>query len=312
MDRARGHYWLGRSHRWGKKAIAAYREAIEVEPLHWYAVLAAQRLRRLKVEPPGPFDDASSPDSVDVPEAPLPLPDTFLVYASIGLDSEGIAWLTKHESEIVATVSRSERIPALARLYGDAGAYREAMRISRKKTAFLQSDPVQHRWWWDAAYPMPWLGAVDQHRGGVPRALVYATMRQESGFQSEVISRAGAVGLMQVMPELASKLEGKTVSRRQLMSPTVNIALGLREMKALAEQFDHVYPLSVAAYNAGKKRVRRWLSESGRMELDRFVERIPFNETRNYVRRVTTHYARYSYLDDPSAGWPVLPRFVTP
>lgn len=48
------------------------------------------------------------------------------------------------------------------------------------------------------------------------------------------------------------------------------------------------------------------------MELDRFVERIPFNETRNYVRRVTTHYARYMYLDDPESGWPKLPRFVNP
>ena len=48
------------------------------------------------------------------------------------------------------------------------------------------------------------------------------------------------------------------------------------------------------------------------MELDRFVERIPFNETRNYVRRVSTHYARYAYLDDPGSEWPRLPRFVNP
>ena len=58
--------------------------------------------------------------------------------------------------------------------------------------------------------------------------------------------------------------------------------------------------------------MRRWLKESGKMELDRFVERIPFNETRNYVRRVSTHYARYAYLDDPESGWPRLPRFVNP
>ena len=312
MDRARGYYWLGRSYRRGPKAIDAYKKAIEVEPLHWYAVLAAQRLRRLKVEPPAPFDDASSFSTVAVPDTRLPLPETFLTYRSIGLDSEGIVWLTKHESELVAGLPKSERLPALTQLYRDAGAYREAVRVSRKKSAFLKSDPAEERWWWDAAYPMPWLDSVDEHRGELPRALVYATMRQESGFQPEVISRAGAVGLMQVMPELAAKMEAKPVSRRQLQSPEVNIELGLREMSALAKQFGDVYPLSIAAYNAGKKRVRRWLSESGRMELDRFVERIPFNETRNYVRRVTTHYARYSYLDDPSFGWPVLPRFVSP
>jgi soluble lytic murein transglycosylase len=97
-----------------------------------------------------------------------------------------------------------------------------------------------------------------------------------------------------------------------LRRPEINIALGLEEMAALVAEFDDVYPLSIAAYNAGKSRVKRWLKASRKMPLDRFVERIPFNETRNYVRRVTTHYARYSYLDDPEAGWPKLPIFVYP
>jgi soluble lytic murein transglycosylase len=137
-------------------------------------------------------------------------------------------------------------------------------------------------------------------------------MRQESGFRPEVVSRVGAVGLMQLMPEIATKLAGKPVTTYMLRTPETNIALGLEEMVALASEFHHVYPLSIAAYNAGKSRVRRWLKESRKMELDRFVERIPFDETRNYVRRVTTHYARYSYLDDPKSGWPQLPAFVNP
>ena len=137
-------------------------------------------------------------------------------------------------------------------------------------------------------------------------------MRQESGFRPEVVSRAGAVGLMQVMPELAAKLADRPVTRHQLRDPETNIRLGLQEMTALADELHHVYPLSIAAYNAGKSRVRRWLKESGRMELDRFVERIPFNETRNYVRRVSTHFARYAYLDDSTSDWPQLPRFVRP
>jgi soluble lytic murein transglycosylase len=200
----------------------------------------------------------------------------------------------------------------LTALYRDAGAYRQALTVARRRMAYLESDPATHRWWWDAAYPMPWLSIVDENRGELPRALIYATMRQESGFQPEVVSRAGAVGLMQLMPDLAAKLAGKLVTQPMLRTPETNIALGVEEMAALAEEFDGVYPLSIAAYNAGKTRVRRWLKESRRMELDRFVERIPFNETRNYVRRVTTHYARYSYLDDPESGWPDLPDFVNP
>lgn len=312
MDRARGYYWLGRAYRRGSKAIDAYRAAIAVEPLHWYAVLSADRLRRLRVVPPDPFDGASSPRSAESPETPLPIPDTLRAYRRLGLDADGIRWVIHHERELTSGRPEAQKIPLLARLYDDLGAYREALRVARRRTAFLHSDPAEHRWWWDAAYPMPWRTIVDAHRHELPRALVYATMRQESGFRPEVVSRAGAVGLMQVMPELAQKLAGRPVTRRALRNPETNIELGLKEMNALAAELDHVYPLSIAAYNAGKSRVRRWLRESGRMELDRFVERIPFNETRNYVRRVTTHYARYAYLDDPEVGWPRLPRFVNP
>ncbi len=312
MDEARGHYWLGRAYRRGPKSLDAYREAIAVEPLHWYAVLAAARIKKLKVEPPKPFENAVSPVSVEVPDEPLPMPQTFEVYRSLGLDVDGIAWLKSHENALVADQPGSRRIPLLIRLYRDAGAYREALLVARRRMVYFQSDPSQHRWWWDAAYPMPWRSVVDEYRGELPRALIYATMRQESGFRPEVVSRAGAVGLMQLMPELASKLTGKAVTRPMLRVPETNIALGLEEMAALAAEFDQVYPLSIAAYNAGKSRVKRWLKESRRMELDRFVERIPFNETRNYVRRVSTHYARYAYLDDPGSGWPALPAFVNP
>ena len=312
MDRARAQYWLGRAYRWGPRAQGAYRAAIEIEPLHWYAVLAAARLKRLKVTPPAPFEGAPKLDKVQIPERPLPLPATFEAYQRLGLDLDGIAWLTAHENGLVADYPKAQRIPLLARLYRDAGAYREALRIARRRLVYLQSDPAEHRWWWDAAYPMPWRSIIDEQHGDLPPALIYATMRQESGFRPEVVSRAGAVGLMQVMPELAAKLAGEPVTRHALRVPERNIELGVQEMAALAAQFDDVYPLSVAAYNAGKARVKRWLKESGKMELDRFVERIPFNETRNYVRRVTTHYARYSYLDDPESGWPALPRFVSP
>ena len=312
MDEARGFYWLGRSYRRGPKAIDAYRKAIVVEPLHWYAVLAANRLRALKVKPPSPFEHAASPGVVEVSERGLPIPDTFEAYRGLGLDLDGIAWLNTHDDALVAKYPKAQRIPLLTRLYRDAGAYRDALLVARRSMAYLHSDPAEHRWWWDAAYPMPWRSVVDEHRGKLPRALVYATMRQESGFRPDAVSRAGAIGLMQLMPEIATKLAGKPVTRYMLRVPAINIALGLQEMTALAADFDDVYPLSIAAYNAGKSRVKRWLKESRKMELDRFVERIPFTETRNYVRRVTTHYARYSYLDDPEIGWPKLPAFVNP
>lgn len=312
MDKARGFYWLGRSYRRGPEAVEAYHSAVGVEPLHWYAVLAANRLKQLGRKPPAPFEGAPRPSSVEVPERYLSLPDTFEAYRRLGLDVDGIAWITSHENALVDPHPKAQHIPLLTQLYRDAGSFREALRIAQRRGMFVHGDPAEHRWWWDAAYPMPWRSIVDRHRGELPLGLIYATMRQESGFRPEAVSRAGAVGLMQVMPELAAKLAGRPITPEMLRMPEINIPLGLQEMAALAREFDDVYPLSIAAYNAGESRVKRWLKESRRMELDRFVERIPFEETRNYVRRVMTHYARYSYLDEPGSGWPVLPRFVTP
>ncbi len=312
MDQARGYYWLGRAYRRGPSAVDAYRQAIGVEPLHWYAVLAAARLQQLGVEPPPPFEPTESEDGAAAEVEPPPLPRTFETYRSLGLDADAVRWLSAHEDELVAEYPKSMRLPALAILYDDVGAYRDALQIARRRMAYLHTDPEQNRWWWNAAYPMPWRDVVDAHCGSLPPALIYATMRQESGYVPDVVSRAGAVGLMQVMPDVASRIAGEAVTPRMLTVPARNIPLGLEEMKALADKYDDVYPLSIAAYNAGRHRVDRWLRESGRMELDRFVERIPFNETRNYVRRVMTHYARYEYLDDADAGWPTLPRFVKP
>jgi len=175
MDEARGFYWLGRSYRRGPKAIDAYRKAIAVEPLHWYAVLAAQRLEELHVTPPMPFQDLTSPTSVELVEETLPVPETVDAYRRLGLDMDGIAWLRAHETELVAEYPAAQRIPLLIGLYQELGAYREALFTARRRVAYLHSDPAEHRWWWDAAYPTPWRSIVDQHRGELPRALIYAT-----------------------------------------------------------------------------------------------------------------------------------------
>jgi soluble lytic murein transglycosylase len=312
MDQARGRYWLGRSYRRGPRAIEAYRESIAVEPLHWYATLAAQRLVQLGVTPPDPFDGARVKGDLVPPAGRLPIPEELAAYRRLGLDRDGLSWVNAHESQLVEPFGKEQRIPLLVQLYQDIGAYQEALRTGRRRPDYLHTNPAEERWWWEAIYPRPWRAIVDEHRGALPPALIYATMRQESGFRPDVVSRAGAVGLMQIMPEVASRLTGKPVTRQMLRSPEINIRLGLREMAELADAFDHAYPLSIAAYNAGASRVKRWLEQSGRIELDRFVERIPFNETRNYVRRVSTHHARYAYLDDPGSGWPELPRWVSP
>jgi soluble lytic murein transglycosylase len=64
-------------------------------------------------------------------------------------------------------------------------------------------------------------------------------------------------------------------------------------------------PLAFAAYNGGGHRVEAWLEARGPMDFDLFVEQIGITQTKNYIRRVTSHYARYVYLRDPDGGWPI-------
>ncbi|MCX8232021.1 MAG: lytic transglycosylase domain-containing protein, partial [Alphaproteobacteria bacterium] len=126
-------------------------------------------------------------------------------------------------------------------------------------------------------------------------ALLLAISRQESAFDSQAVSHAGARGLMQLMPTTARRTAKKIkvpYSVDKLTSDLqYNATLGSAHLKELLKNFDGNYVLAVAAYNAGGGRVRRWMRQSGdprTEEVDAvdWIELIPFTETRDYVQRV--------------------------
>lgn len=129
--------------------------------------------------------------------------------------------------------------------------------------------------------------------------LVAAVIRQESAFEPSVISGAGAVGLMQIMPEHASRIAssetpGREVARDNLFEPATNIDLGTIELRALLDRLDGNDVLAVASYNAGETAVRRWTARRKiEADLDRFIETIPYAETRLYVKIVMKNRQEY-------------------
>lgn len=131
--------------------------------------------------------------------------------------------------------------------------------------------------------------------------LVLAVMREESRYDDEAFSRSGAVGLMQLMPFTAKRMakisggEIKIDSRGDIEVPYNNIFLGTAYLRRLIDEFDSI-PLAVAAYNAGGGAVKRWLKASPQLELDEFIEDIPYDETRRYVKKVLRSYFRYISL----------------
>ena len=305
MDRARAHYWTGRArHRMGQRRAAsdAYRAAIGVEPLNWYALLAAQRLKSMRLDPGHPFARATPPPPrITVP----PLPPDAVFFSALGL--------VKDAADRLA-IKRTQRQVDVG-WHAQLGVPHLALRRARRAGATIFERPTRHnRWWWKVAYPTPWRTTVLQNatKRELDPWLVYATMRQESAFNPTVESRAGAIGLLQLMPTTARRVANdETVTTAELKVPERNVELGVAEMAALLSRFDGQFPLSIGAYNAGENRVRQWLRKTRSRDLDRFVERIPFNETRNYIRRVCGHLARYHYLNNPQKPWPLaLPKRV--
>lgn len=126
-------------------------------------------------------------------------------------------------------------------------------------------------------------------------ALVHALVRQESRYDVEAVSSAGARGLMQLMPGTAKEVAKKAGLSHQTdwltKKPEHNVALGTRFLKKLLVKYDGNYAMALAAYNAGPGRVDRWINEIGdprnpKVSLVNWIEMIPIYETRNYVQRV--------------------------
>lgn len=138
-----------------------------------------------------------------------------------------------------------------------------------------------------AYYPNFAAGASNQN---IDLAWVYGITRQESLFMSEVRSHAGALGLMQLMPatgrHVARKIGLSLRSTRDILDIDTNISLGTAYLRQMLERFNGNYMLATAAYNAGPNRAKRWAEENACVPADVWVELIPFNETRKYVRRV--------------------------
>lgn len=150
------------------------------------------------------------------------------------------------------------------------------------------------------SYPLLYEREVGQaaSQEGVTAATIYAVMRQESRFVPHAISSAGALGLMQIMPGTAKRMwgqrrEGAPFSDLRLFEPTTNIALGAAYLAKLQQRYSGNLAYVAAAYNAGPQRVDDWLRRShGSMDAA-FVELIPFDETREYVKAVLTNEAMY-------------------
>jgi soluble lytic murein transglycosylase len=124
-------------------------------------------------------------------------------------------------------------------------------------------------------------------------------LRQESAFVSDARSEAGALGLMQLMPN-TGRLTGRRINLRvpnnnAILNPETNVKLGASYLRAVLDVNGGHEVLATASYNAGPNRVREWLPDSASLDADVWVDTVPYNETRNYIKNVMAFTAVYAY-----------------
>lgn len=200
-----------------------------------------------------------------------------------------------------------EVVWTIAALYNQVGAPDVGQSFSRGRgTDFLAHYP-EGKWRvpWEAAYPRAFEPLVVKACGDntLPATLAWAIMREESSFVADARSRSNAIGLMQlIVPTAKWVASGTTLPSDEagLKRPEVSIELGVRLLAKLRATHGHP-ALAIGAYNGGSGAVDRWLSARLSDDLDLFVELVPYDETRNYVKRVLSSQAAYAYLYDPRA-----------
>lgn len=223
----------------------------------------------------------------------------FYILLSLGYRDEAI-------TELIRNIKKSGKPDVLisaGHILLRNGAYRNAMSltslINREFTAVKKE--MKRKEFRELLYPLAFWATVEwaSKRFDIDPFLLLSVMREESRFEPEARSVAGALGLMQLMPATARRLTGRASldikDDNDLKDAKTNITIGAFYLKELLKEFGSPVA-AVAAYNAGEERVKEWLERGKYGSVDEFVEDIPFKETKNYVKRVLTTYVNYYLL----------------
>ncbi len=292
-------YWSGRSwERTGNRdrARERWREVLQREPLSYYASAAARRL-----------------DTAQWTPRPNELPRSAALTASVNraaaLEHLGMEVEERYEyAQMEKDAGKSaDQLLATGAALLDRGESIRAIRLGWKAVAAgretRDSTGRADERGYALAYPV--LEEVElvarSRENNLDPALVAAVIRQESSWNPRALSRAGARGLMQIMPSV-----GEAIARSKrypmwdaalLFEPNVSLELGTSHLRAALSEYSSL-PRALAAYNAGGSRVNRWARRTGASDPEIFTERIPFTETRDYVRIVMRNVELYRALHE--------------
>jgi soluble lytic murein transglycosylase len=297
-------------------AIDLYRRILTDYPFHYYGQLAQEKLPQasamslpVSASPRQISWESLSPVHTSTAAAEQPNPVQFHLIRVREL--QRLQMYREASREISALVPLLPDTHAtryfLATLYADNQRYLDAFRHLNSILSDLPPAQTRElpRGFWTLLYPLQfWNDVTTQaEANALDPYLVVSIMRQESAFDRLAVSSADARGLMQVLPATARKLSRQLRMRhfatRMLFDPQPNIILGTSYFAAQLQRYQGNRILALAAYNAGPNRVDRWRQRWPDLSMDEFVEQIPFEETRLYVKLVLRNLLIYERLYKP-------------
>lgn len=307
FTRARALYWLGRAQAAAKfddLAKTSFETLIDLDPLGYYGLLARRQMgMAISLERKAETKTATESSSPN-----LPLDAVLAEWLALLEESELLTLLLDEASLAYKKQAdqSDEGWVKLFKFYARGGLYMKlyeslATLTPDRRRSVLESDP-------ELLFPQPWNEDVRTAalQFGVAEELIYSIMRQESAFNTQARSVADAFGLMQILPEVAERLSRenriKYSGMDDLYTPATNIHLGAAHLKELLARNKGQFILAVASYNANENAIRKWLHLRYRGDSEEFIEEIPYEETRAYVRLVMRNLIFYSLLKSQSAS----------
>lgn len=295
-------YWQGRAaEKLGESEAARqlYRQIVNGGEESYYQALSLGRLEQLGA-PLELQQKAAQPVAVSEPDPPMRAALTFHLSRARELAALSLHQLAVIEiDEVNRHAKASERLRALLmREYFNNQAYSRSLMLAQQ-LPYAQSERDLYR------YPLAYWEAVQQKtlERGVDPYLVLALIRQESLFNARARSPAAAFGLMQLIVPTAARVAKQiglpAPTQEKLFEPELNLTLGTQYLKDLLERYSHNWFKAIAAYNAGEAAVDRWEREIVTDDIEEFVERIPYVETRGYVKLVLRNHRIYKRLYEP-------------
>jgi soluble lytic murein transglycosylase len=291
-------------------ARALYEKLSERYLNYYYAELGRQRLKKLPAAstPPEHFpllDHVPALDSSGkVTLSDPPAEDLHLQKAAL-LGNGGLVDFAVRELQAAASADGGNWAAGeTAQLYLETGHYDRAIEVMKHSAPnyFALDIPDLPRSYWEALFPKPYWADLKRFAAAneLDPYLVASLIRQESEFNPNAVSRANAVGLMQLLPKtgkgVAKQVKLKRYNPSQLYTPAVNLQLGTRYFRGMVDKFGGSFEYALAAYNAGSDRVEEWLGQGKYRDPQEFVESIPFTETREYVQAILRNASVYKQL----------------